>query len=307
MSISVIITLLLNSLLLGSIVALATLGIVLIFRTSKATNFAQGSIGTMNAYIAAYFTMTKGLNWFVAVLIALVTAFLTGIIIDKLFIRPAKKTNIVGKQIITFGIIMILSGVMNSERGILKDLFPSVPIRPDTLFEITNQISILGASVEINTIFIFSVTFTLLVLVFWFIQKTKWGLATRVTASNEETARLMGVPTKTVTMFSWAFAAMLGALAGIFLSSRVAMDPLLLVGIQVSAFFAGVFGGFATFYGPVIAAYLIGFLINLSSYFAITELKTDALYAEVFVYLVILIILYFKPYGLFGKRPIRKV
>jgi branched-chain amino acid transport system permease protein len=292
---------------LGSIVALATLGIVLIFRTSKATNFAQGSIGTMNAYIAAYFTMTKGYNWFLAVFIAMITAFLTGIVIDKLFIRPAKKANIVGKQILTFGIIMILSGIMNSERGILRELFPSVPIRPDSLFEITNQISIFGANVEINTIFVFSVTFVLLAIVFWFIQKTKWGLATRVTASNEETARMMGVPTKTVTMFSWAFAAMLGALAGIFLSSRVAMDPLLLIGVQVSAFFAGVFGGFATFYGPVIAAYLIGFLINLSSYYAITELKTDALYAEVFVYFMILVVLYFKPYGLFGKKPIRKV
>ena len=92
MSFSVLIRIFFNSLLLGSIVALATLGIVLIFRTSKATNFAQGSIGTMNAYIAAYFTMTKGYNWFLAVFIAMITAFLTGIVIDKLFIRPAKKS-----------------------------------------------------------------------------------------------------------------------------------------------------------------------------------------------------------------------
>jgi branched-chain amino acid transport system permease protein len=307
MSISTIITLLFSSLRLGSIVALATLGIVLIFRTSKATNFAQGSIGTMNAYVAAYFMMEKGYGWFISVLIAVVTAFIMGILIDKLFIRPAKKTNIVGKQILTFGIIMILTGIMNFDKGILGDIFPSVPIRPEPLFSIDNQIVLFGASVEVNTIFIFGVTLALLLGVFWFIQKTKWGLATRVTASNEETAKLMGVPTKTVTMFSWAFAAVLGALAGVFLSSRVAMDPLLLVGVQVSAFFAGVFGGFTTFHGPVIAAYLIGFVINLSSYFTTSVLKKDALYAEVAVYFIILIILYFKPYGLFGKKPTRKV
>ena len=307
MSFSTIITLLFSSLRLGSIVALATLGIVLIFRTSKATNFAQGSIGTFNAYIAAYFMMNKGFSWVLSLLIALVTAFITGVIIDKLFIRPARKANIVSKQILTFGLIMIFTGIMNSDRGLLRDVFPSVPIRPEPLFAITNQIAILGARVEVNTIFIFAVTLFLLGFVFWFIQKTKWGLATRVTASNEQTAQLMGVPTKTVTMFSWAFAAMLGTLAGVFLSSRVAMDPLLLVGIQVSAFFAGVFGGFATFYGPVIASYLIGFLINVTGYFAISELKQDALYAEIFVYFVILIILFFRPYGLFGKKPIRKV
>ncbi|MDD3129515.1 MAG: hypothetical protein PHW21_04025 [Candidatus Izemoplasmatales bacterium] len=79
MSISTIITLLFSSLRLGSIVALAALGIVLIFRTSKATNFAQGTIGTMNAYVAAYFSMNRGLSWFLSVLIAIVTAFLTGI------------------------------------------------------------------------------------------------------------------------------------------------------------------------------------------------------------------------------------
>ncbi|QLY40095.1 branched-chain amino acid ABC transporter permease [Hujiaoplasma nucleasis] len=307
MSLSTIITLLFSSLRLGSIVALAALGIVLIFRTSKATNFAQGTIGTMNAYVAAYFTMVKGYHWLVAVSLALVAAFITGIVIDKLFIRPAKKANIVGKQILTFGIIMILTGIMNFDKGIFKDLFPSVPIRPEPLFPISLRVNILGAGIEVNTIFIFTVTLVLLAFVFWFIQKTKWGLATRVTASSEETAMLMGVPTKTVTMFSWAFAAMLGALAGIFLSSRVAMDPLLLVSVQVGAFFAGVFGGFTTFHGPVIAAYLIGFVINISSYFTSSVLRKDALYAEVAVYLLILVILYFKPYGLFGKKPTRKV
>ena len=108
-------------------------------------------------------------------------------------------------------------------------------------------------------------------------------------------------------MFSWAFAAVLGALAGVFLSSRVAMDPLLLVGVQVSAFFAGVFGGFTTFHGPVIAAYLIGFTTNISSYFTSSVLKQDSLYGEIVIYFLILVILYFKPYGLFGKKPTKKV
>ncbi len=303
---STVIQILFNSLRFGSIVALATLGIVLIFRTSKATNFAQGSIGTFNAYIAAYFSMTIGLSIWLSMIIAMGTAFLTGVIIDKLLIRPASKASAVSKQILTLGIIMILLGIMNSTVGILNDVFPPVTIRPEPFFPATERISILGAGIEINTIFIFALTMVLMVLVFLFIQKTKWGLATRATASNEPIARLMGVPTKTITMFSWAVAAMLGTIAGIALAPRTGMNPSLLVGVQISAFFAAVFGGFGTFFGPVIAAYVLGFLISSGGY-VFSQLGTRSIFAEIIIYTLVLVILYFKPYGLFGKPPVRKV
>ncbi len=301
-----VIQILFNSLRLGSIVALATLGIVLIFRTSKATNFAQGSIGTVNAYIAAYFSMTVGLSIWVSMLIAMGTAFLTGVVIDKLFIRPAAKANPVSKQILTLGIIMILVGVMNSTIGILNDIFPSVTIRPEPFFPASRRINILGAGIELNTIFIFTLTTILMGVVYFFIQKTKWGLATRATASNEPIARLMGVPTKTITMFSWAFAAMLGTIAGIALAPRTGMNPNLLLTVQISAFFAAVFGGFTTFFGPVFAAYLLGFFISFGGYI-FSQMGSRSIFAEIVVYTLVLVILYFKPYGLFGKPPVRKV
>ncbi len=307
MNISIIIQILFNSLRLGSIVALATLGIVLIFRTSKATNFAQGSIGTFNAYIAAYFLLTVGLSIWTSMLIAMGTAFLTGVIIDKLFIRPARKASPVSKQILTLGIIMILIGIMNSTLGILRTVFPPVTIRPEQFIASEHTVTILGASIEWNTIFIFLLTMVLMLIVFLFIQKTRWGLATRVTASNEPIARLMGVPTKTVTMFAWAFAAMLGTIAGIALAPRVGMTPNMLITVQISAFFAGVFGGFSTFFGPVVAAYIIGFAISTGRYFFVTSLDLRSIFAELLVYSIILVILYFKPYGLFGKKPQRKV
>jgi len=282
-----------NSLETGSVYALAALGIVLIFRTSKTTNFAQGMIGTFNAYIAAYVATRFGLHIVLATMIALFTAFITGVLIDLLTIRPAKKVLPVSKQIITLGIIMVILGIIPFIFGIdnyqLASFFP------------TGELVILGASLRYNTIFIITVSLVFMGSLFYIIQKTRWGLAIRVTASDEKTSRLMGVPTRTVTMFAWATAAMMATLAGIFVAPRVAVYPNMLLNVQISAFFASTLGGFSSFLGPVIGSYLIAFLRNFTSFYI------DDVWGNVIVYMGILVFLYFKPYGLFGKKPVKKV
>ncbi|ERJ11816.1 branched-chain amino acid ABC transporter permease [Haloplasma contractile] len=285
--------LLFSSLETGSVYALAALGIVLIFRTSKMTNFAQGMIGTINAYIAATLLIDFGINiWFVA-LIAMVTAFLTGILIDTIIIRPASKVNPISKQIITFGIIMVIVGLLPYIS--VESLY--IPRFIDSEY----GINILGAPLRYNTIFIILLSVALMGGMFWFIGYTKWGLATRTTASNETTSKLMGVPTKTVTMVSWAFAAILGTLAAIFVAPRVSVQPNMLLTVQVSAFFAGTLGGFNTFFGPVIGAFIISFARNFTGFYI------SDIWGNVIVYTLILVFLYFKPYGIFGKKPTTKV
>ena len=287
-------TLLFNSLETGSIYALAALGIVLIFRTSKTTNFAQGTIGTFNAYIAAFIFLNNGYSIWVVALIALVTAFLTGIIIDTIIIRPASKVSPISKQIITLGIIMVLIGVM-------PFLFGLNALQLPRFFDASNSFKISGATLYYNTIFVIVLSVSLMGIMFWFINHTKWGLATRVTASDETTSRLMGVPTKRVTMISWATAAMFGTLAALFVAPRVSVYSNMLITVQISAFFAGTLGGFSTFFGPVIGAYIIAFSQNF------TQFYISDVWGTVIVYTLILIFLYFKPYGLFGKKPTKKV
>jgi len=100
---NVFLQLLFKSLEAGSVYALAALGIILIYRTSKATNFAQGSIGTLNAFVAATLLVKWDWSIWVVVPIAMFTAIITGFIIDTVFIRSANKVGAVGKQIITLG------------------------------------------------------------------------------------------------------------------------------------------------------------------------------------------------------------
>lgn len=280
----------------GSVYALAALGIVLIFRTSKTTNFAQGVIGTLNAYVAASVLMHWDWNIWVASIVAMITAFITGIIIDTFIIRPASKVSPISKQIITLGLIMVII-------GILPMLFGVDPLRMPRFIEITpdTMVNVFGSTISYNAIFVILLSVSLMGFLFWFLQYTKWGLAIRVTASNEVTSRLMGVPTKQVTMMSWATAAMFGTLAAIIIAPQGSVNATMMTDVQVNAFFACVLGGFGSFYGPVVGAYIIAFTKSGAQYYISDE------WGNVIVYVLILVFLFFKPYGIFGKKDVKKV
>jgi len=293
---SVFISLILRSLETGSVYALAALGVVLIYRTSKTTNFAQGSIGTLNAFVAATILVKWGWSIWAVVPVAMVTAIITGFIIDTIFIRPASKVGPTGKQIITLGLIIVII-------GIIPWIFGVEPIPMPQFFEFTeaNRINFLGAVIGFNAIFVIGVSIFLMTALFWFLKYTDWGLAIRVTASNEVASKLMGVPTKTVTLMSWATAATFGTLAAIIVAPQTAVDINMMNDIQINAFFACTLGGFQTFYGPVLGAYIIAMSKNLTSYYITSTWSTTL------VYVIIMIFLFFKPVGLVGKKFVKKV
>ncbi|MDG2830067.1 branched-chain amino acid ABC transporter permease, partial [Vibrio parahaemolyticus] len=123
----------------------------------------------------------------------------------------------------------------------------------------------------------------------------------RATASNDIVARMMGIPTASVTRASWAIAASLGTLAALMLAPTNSVNLSMMDTVQVTALLACILGGFTSFYGAVIAAYLIGFASNLISFY-ISSIWSDSI-----LYLLILIIILIKPTGLFGKKVVKKV
>jgi branched-chain amino acid transport system permease protein len=357
--------LLFSGLEIGSIYALASLGIMLIFRTSTVTNFAQGIIGMFSAFFVAAFVMRttnvvtfaliisalmviaitrllyiKGiplglsigisilpsymfvlLIWLLgpsiwsATILGLITAFLTGVLIDFVIIRRAQKVNPLAKQIITMGLVIVFLGI--TPMIFNKMLIGADPVRiPKFITE--GAITISGASLSYNSLFNIVVGLIIMIGLFVFLQKTKWGLAVRVTASNPQTAKMMGVPTKLVTVGSWAVAAMLGTLAAIMYAPIVGIiTPGYMTVIQVVAFVACVFGGFQTFHGPVIAAYIVAIVRNIlifygSSFLQIffgSAIQSDfgSIWGEQILYILIIILIIFRPYGLIGKKIVKKV
>ncbi|SKC47944.1 branched-chain amino acid ABC transporter permease [Maledivibacter halophilus] len=290
---STFLQLLFSSLETGSVYALAALGIIIIFRTSKMTNFAQGSIGMVNAFVATFFLMKANAPVWLAAIVGMISAFVLGVLVDIIIMRQAKKITALAKQIITFGLIMLLT-------GLAPMIFGTSPLTyPRFIHSGTFQIA--EASITHNALLNIIMGLTIMLILFYFLQNTKWGLAVRVTASNEQTARLMGVPTKTVTMGAWAVAAALGTLSALMLAPAITVNVSMMDNVQISALIACILGGFQTFYGPVIGAYIIGFSKNMLNYYI------SSTWGDAILYTLILVFIVFRPNGIIGKKVIKKV
>lgn len=290
---STFLQIILRSLETGGVYALSALGIIIIYRTSNITHFAQGSMGMFNAFVVTWLWGSAGLPLPLAVIGGMVSAIITGFLVDFIIIRRTKKVSPVAKQIITLGLIMIFLGVAPL-------IFGVDPLRLPRFIE-SGDLKFLGASISYNGLLNIILGFAIMAGLFYLLQKTKMGLAIRTTASNEATARLMGVPTRMVTLFAWALAGMLGCLAGVMIAPTTSVTVNLMDSVQINALIACVLGGFQTFYGPVLGAYLIGIGKNLLVFYV------SSVWGEQILYLLILLFLVFRPNGLIGKKMIKKV
>lgn len=292
---STFVQLLLRSLETGSVYALAALGIIIIFRTSFITHFAQGVMGMFNTFVVVTLLGAFSLPLWVAVLCGVISAVVTGFLVDFIIIRRARKVTLVGRQIITLGLILIFVGLAPMIFGVDPLVMPR--FIPTGMFTIPG----LDASISHNAVLNISLGLVLMGALFFVLQRTKLGLAVRTTASNEPTARLMGVPTRMITLLAWAVAAVLGMLSGIMIAPATTVTPTLMNVVQVNALMACVLGGFQTFYGPVIAAYILAIGANMLLFYA------SHIWGVQIMYLLVLLFLVVRPNGLIGKKIVKKV
>lgn len=285
--------LLIRSLETGSVYALATLGIIIIFRTSNTVHFAQGTMGMFCTYVTAFTLMKTGLPVYLAAVAGIAVAILLGILVDFLVIRRATKVSPVAKQILTLGLLMVCLGVTPMIFGV--DLMKL----PKTIEN--GAITVGSASLSYNGLLNIVLGLVIMLGLFYVLQKTKLGLALRATASNETTARMLGIPSKNVTMFAWAFAGVLGCLSGVMIAPSTTVTLTLMDNVQMNAMVACVLGGFQTFYGPVLGAYILGIMKNFMIYYVSSVWGEQLLYLFVFIFMV------FRPNGLIGKAPVKKV
>lgn len=285
----------LRSLEYGSIYALAALSVILVFRTSYTTNFAQGMLGMFSTFFVATLISKQGLPLGVALALGLIFALLIGFLVDVTVIRRAAKLSPVGKQIVTLGVMSIVLGLTPNIFGVYDLNMPK--------FIPQGNVHIAGAQLSYNALL--NIVFGLVVMgiLFYVLQKTKAGLAVRTTAENPTVARLMGVSTKKVTMLAWGIAGALSLLAGVMAAPFSAVSTTFMNDIQITAFLACLLGGFMTFYGAVAGAYIIAIASNLLQVY----LPGGTVWGKPILYMLIIAFLFFKPYGLFGKKVVKKV
>ncbi|GHV23722.1 branched-chain amino acid ABC transporter permease [Spirochaetia bacterium] len=285
-----------NSLQNIAIYSMATIGIVLIFRTSITTNFAQGMMGTFSAFFTANFVLYHNMPFALAIALGALIAFCFGFIVDALIIRQGRQINAHGRQMITMGLMMIFYTVMPVIYITITTRTPSIP-----KFTYNNiEFSFLSQRLYITEHALICVIIAVigLSILFSMLKFTKWGMALRATASNETVAQMMGVNTKLVTGFTWGIAGFFVAVAAS--STAMSLNAGMLGTVQIYGLLACVLGGVSRFWAPIAGCVLIPLFLNYS---AIVSPKWAGLISFIIIMLIILV----RPNGLFGKKMIKKV
>lgn len=293
------------------VTAIVTLAITIIFKTSFTTNFAQGVISAFGAYVVAAMMDKNGLPLLLSIPIGMIVSMLIAVSVDVVIFRNGRYVNALGKQIITMGLISLVVGAIPlifektytpNIRSFNKEIIP------------LNFSDGSTAAIPVNSLIALGIAAVVISAIFALLRFSKWGLSVRATASNEYVAGMMGINTHVVTALSWGIAGALGALAAtIFASDGNTVTGYFMTNYQVYAFLAGILGGFSTFHGPVIAALMIPLANNMVLYFfglytmKHPEAQNLSGWSMVVVYAIALLVIFFKPQGIFGKKIEKKV
>ncbi|WP_344868594.1 branched-chain amino acid ABC transporter permease [Comamonas faecalis] len=276
----------------GATYALAALGFALIYNASHVINFAQGEFIMLGGMLAVAFTQW-GLPLWLAFVLAIVLPAIVGVLIEKLTIEPVKGADTVVLIIITIGASLFIRGLAAVFFG--KNTFILAPFSGDT------PIAILGATLLPQSLWVLGGTALAVLVLWWFFTRTLQGKAMLATSANRLAAQLVGIPTDWVLLMSFALSAALGALGGILLApiTMTSYDVGIMLGLK--GFVAAVLGGMGSGLGAVVGGLLVGILEALGAGYI------SSAYKDAIPFVLILLILFFMPNGLFGGKSTERV
>ena len=286
---------------LGCIYALIALGFSIIFKASTVINFAQGELLLVGAYVTSAGMFEWHLPFVVALLLAVVVTVLIGVVFERLVLR-----RMIGKP--PFSILMITIGLDTLLLTGVIVKWGSNPRPPGTPFSLGAGTTIGGIHFGSGDVWTIITTVVCCVLLFLFFRYTRYGLAMRATALDQEAALAMGIDIRTITALAWAIACAIAVLGGLFLATRsVALEPTI-GSAALLAFPAIILGGLDSIPGAVVGGIIIGLAQVLTagyeSHFA-GFLGNG--FHEIAPYILLLIVLLIRPYGIFGSRKVERV
>jgi branched-chain amino acid transport system permease protein len=282
---------------LGMVYALIAIGFVIILKCSEAFNIAQGHFVMIGGYLGYTFLVAFGLPIWASLLLAIGTAIIIGLVIERLTLRPLVGQPVLAVIMMTIALSTVFEGlatlIWGGEYKTYHGVLPTVTLRLGEL-SIPSETSI-GMIVSV-------VAVAILMLLF---RYTKIGLAMRATADDIQVVQSAGIRVTTVYAFSWVIACVVGVIGGILLGGvSGVMIPLAEVGIK--AFAVVLLGGVNSIGGAIVAGIILGVLENVAAGYLDPLLPGGGL-ANVFPFIVMIIVLIFRPYGLFGQARIERI
>jgi len=244
----------------------------------------------------AWSLLQAGLPYWAAFAATLTIAFVGGVLVERVVIRPVESAPVLAIVIVCIGLLVIFNSLAGWLYSYIQKPFPSpFPERPLRIGNVVFGAHDLGA---------IGVTLVVLAFLYVFFRFTTLGLAMRAAAQNPISSRLCGIRVGWMLALGWGLAAMVGAVAGMMVAPVVFLDPNMMAGILIYAFASATLGGFTSPGGAVLGGLLVGVIENLvGTYvkFIGTELKLTVALA------IILVVLVVKPSGLFGRSHVQRV
>jgi branched-chain amino acid transport system permease protein len=282
---------------LGCIYALVALGFTVVYRASKVINFAQGSMLLVGAYLVSVLATGLSLPFGLAVIAAIALLAAGGAVFQMTVLRRMLGQPVFGLVMVTIGLSIVINSTIAAIFGgnarILGDPWGASAVHVD--------------GVTFNWVRIWTVLCTGLVLAlyFGFDRFSRYGLAMRATAADEEAAMAVGVPVRRVYALTWAIAGGLAAVAGLFLAGFPSSVNPALGDVALRAFPAVILGGLDSPPGAVVGGITIGIVEVMASGYAPGWLGSN--FSGVAPYVVMILVLLSRPYGLFGTPPVERV
>jgi branched-chain amino acid transport system permease protein len=294
--------LLLNGTALGSIYALIALGYTMVYGILRLINFAHGDVVMVGAYAGLFTALALHssdhptiLSFLIVLVAAMLASAFLGFVIERFAYRPLRNVPCLNLLITAVGVSLLLENlgqvVFGATPRVFPDILPSITLIQEGQVAITNQ-----------QVTVFGTSLFLMFVLEWIVQKTKLGRAMRAVSHSHETASLVGIPTDSIITITFIIGSALAAAAGILVCiSYPRVDPLMGVMIGLKAFVAAVLGGIGSIRGAVVG----GFLMGISE--AMVVGYGSSTYRDALAFAILILILIFKPAGLFGKYQPEKV
>ena len=297
MNSQLLIQLLVNGLVVGTLYGVVAMSFVLIYKATQVVNFAQGELLLVGAWVCWALLTKFQVPFWIGMPLTLVFMFAFGILIQIVILRP-----MIGEPIIS--VIMVTIALSTVFQAALKWIFGINP-QPFPRVFASQSVNIFGYAIQTVYVMSLVVSVSMMLGMAWFFKSSKYGLAMRATAFNQQVAQSLGISVKSVFAMAWAISAVVSAVAGVVVAVVNGVSfGLAAYGIKV--FPAVILGGLDSIAGAVVGGIIIGLLENIAQFVDSEYLHLGNLY-EVAPFYVLIIILMIKPYGLFGTKDIERV
>jgi len=297
MNFELLIQLIINGLIVGLLYGVVGMCFVLVYKSTQIVNFAQGEFLLIGAWVCWAFLIYFELPFFIGFLLTLAFMALFGILLQMIVLRP-----MIGEPIIS--VIMVTIGLSIFFQALMKWIFGVSPQSYPQVFD-NQSIQIFGLNIEMAYLMSTVIALIIMVAFYLFFKHSKYGLAMRATAFDQQIAQSLGISVKQVFAMSWAIAATVSATAGVVIGMvNGVSNSLAIMGIKV--FPAVILGGLDSIVGAIVGGLIIGVLENVAEFFDSQYLHIGNMY-DIAPFYVLLIILWFKPYGLFGTKDIERI